>query len=127
VVVEFELMATALGEVPRSSSGRRPSRVATAPKWFTATTVGPSPPRRPAAATSPSSTPPVAALTPSTIAARPSGSDRSATTSASRTSTPTTWWPSRSSRSRVAAPMPPAEPVMAIVATGPPCAGVGAT
>src|SRR5690349_19415540 len=69
----------------------------------------------PAPATRPSSVPPHACSTAATIASRPAAVARSATISASRTSTPTTRCPSASSRAHVARPIPPAAPVTTMV------------
>ena len=44
--------------------------------------------------------------------------DKSAMTSVSRTSTPITRWPAVSMRRRIAPPIPPAEPVTAMVPNG---------
>src|ERR1700684_1080054 len=74
-------------------------------------TWGPSP----AQATTPSRCPPARSVVSLTARPRPSAVDRSAITSASRTSVPTTFRPLRSKRSRTAAPMPDADPLMAIV------------
>ena len=99
------------------SRGRSPSSVATAPKKLIDVTRAPSSFVTPLLPTTPSSVPPLCSATASTIAVRPSAEARSAITSASRMSTPTTRSPCASSRARSAPPMPPAEPVIVMVAT----------
>ncbi len=113
-VPEIEPTTAARGASARASAGRSPSSSPTTPKKFTLTGMIVKS-ETPAQATTASSRPPARSSVCATAPARPSGTLRSARTSASCRSIPMTVSPASRSIPARDAPMPDAEPLTAMV------------